>query len=77
MVTGNVNYDAGNRSNWDTTLDLAKSPIIPYLGQNNFNIWKCPSDKATVTVKGQKIPCVRSNSISQVFDFGSWLPAGR
>ncbi len=76
-VTGGVNFDGGNRSNYDPLLDVAKSPLGPYLGQNNFSIWKCPSDRATVTVKGQKLPRVRSNSMSQTFDEGFWLPAAK
>lgn len=74
-VTGGLSY-SGDRSNWDTSQDLAKSPLMPYIG-NNFSIWKCPADKATVTVAGKKWPRVRSNSMSQVFDNGSWLPATR
>jgi len=30
-----------------------------------------------VTVSGQKLPRVRSNSMSQAFDYGSWLPASK
>ena len=77
-VTGDLDY-SGNRSNWDVNQDLAKSPLMPYIGKNSFAIWKCPADQATVTgVSGgvaQKLPRVRSNSMSQVFDFGGWLPA--
>src|SRR5262245_2874581 len=75
-VTGGLNYDGGNRSNWDTSVDIAKSPLMPYIGGQNYSIWKCPADLATVTVSGKKLPRVRSNSMSQVFDLGSWLPAG-
>lgn len=73
-VSGGLNYSA-NRSNWDPEQDLAKSPMMPYIGEGNYTVWKCPSDRATVTVGGKKIARVRSNSMSQVFDFGSWLPA--
>src|SRR5437667_7597214 len=38
-VSGGLNYDPGNRSNWDTSVDIAKSPLMPYIG-NNYNIWK-------------------------------------
>ena len=50
---------------------------MPYLSKGNFKIWKCPSDKTTVVVKGGKLPRVRSNSMSQVFDFGGWLPSDK
>ncbi len=75
-VTGNLDYSA-NKSNWDVEQDLAKSPIMPYLGHRNFKIWKCPADKVSVIVKGAKLPRVRSNSMSQVFDAGFWLPANK
>ncbi len=73
--TGGLNFDGGNRSNWDVNQDLAKSPLMPYIGKNSFDIWKCPADQATVIVGGKRLPRVRSNSMSQVFDFGGWLPA--
>ena len=73
-VTGDLDYNPGNRSNWDPDLDLAKSPLHPYFGRN-YRVWKCPADKTYVRVNGQRLPRVRSNSMSQVFDNGSWLPA--
>ena len=74
-VTGGLDF-SGNRSNWDVNQDLAKSPLMPYIGKNGYAIWKCPADNATVPGPGgQKLPRVRSNSMSQVFDYGGWLPA--
>jgi prepilin-type N-terminal cleavage/methylation domain-containing protein len=70
---GGLDYSASPK-NWDPQVDLAKSPLHPYFGKN-FVIWKCPADKTYVTVSGQRRPRVRSNSMSQVFDNGSWLPA--
>jgi prepilin-type N-terminal cleavage/methylation domain-containing protein/prepilin-type processing-associated H-X9-DG protein len=73
-VNGNLDYTS-SRSNWDPEVDIAKSPLMPYLGGRNFSIWKCPSDVGMVKdAKGQRVPRVRSNSMSQVFDNGSWLP---
>jgi len=64
--------------NWDPYNDIAKSPIMPYIGKNNFAIWKCPADPTKVrNAAGQMVPRVRSNSMSQVFDNGSWLPHSR
>ncbi len=61
--------------NWDPQSDLAKSPLMPYIGRNNFAIWKCPADPTRVrNDAGQILPRVRSNSMSQVFDRGGWLP---
>lgn len=73
-VTGSLDYTSA-RSNWDINQDVAKSPLMPYIG-NNFSIWKCPSDMGLVKDnQGRKVPRVRSNSMSQVFDNGGWLPA--
>jgi prepilin-type N-terminal cleavage/methylation domain-containing protein/prepilin-type processing-associated H-X9-DG protein len=73
-VTGDLDYSS-KPDNWDVTHDLIKSPLMPYIG-NNYAIWKCPADHVTVkNTKGEKVPRVRSNSMSQVFDNGSWLPA--
>jgi prepilin-type N-terminal cleavage/methylation domain-containing protein/prepilin-type processing-associated H-X9-DG protein len=75
-VTGDLDYNGGNSSNWDVTRDVAKSPLMPYIGKTAYNLWKCPADQATVVATGRgRVPRVRSNSMSQVFDFGSWLPA--
>lgn len=74
--TGGLDFNGGNRSNWDVDQDLAKSPLMRYIGNKGFAIWKCPADRAVVPVTGgQKLPRVRSNSMSQVFDNGGWLPA--
>ncbi len=73
-VTGDLNFSA-SASNWDVNADIAKSPLMPYIGKKSFSLWKCPADRATVTVGANRLPRVRSNSMSQVFDFGNWLPA--
>jgi prepilin-type N-terminal cleavage/methylation domain-containing protein/prepilin-type processing-associated H-X9-DG protein len=73
-VKGWLDYSSAP-DNWDQNLHLAKSPLMPYIG-NSFAVWKCPADKVTVKNRqGQKVPRVRSNSMSQVFDDGTWLPA--
>jgi prepilin-type N-terminal cleavage/methylation domain-containing protein/prepilin-type processing-associated H-X9-DG protein len=73
-VSGNLDYSA-NASNWDIQTDLAKSPLQPFIGKS-YSVWKCPADMVKVkNNKNQLVPRVRSNSMSQVFDFGSWLPA--
>ncbi len=74
-VSGGLNYDTANASNWDIQVDLAKSPLQPFIGKS-YTVWKCPADMVKVkNNKGQLVPRVRSNSMSQAFDFGSWLPA--
>ncbi len=75
--SGNLTYTSA-QGNWDPQVDIAKSPIMPYLGKQNFAIWKCPADRTTVpNATGQKVPRVRSNSMSQVFDNGGWLPGSQ
>jgi prepilin-type N-terminal cleavage/methylation domain-containing protein/prepilin-type processing-associated H-X9-DG protein len=70
--TGGLNYNDGNASNWDINQDMVNSPLWSYTGKNRY-IFKCPADQAKVTVGGQKVPRVRSNSMSQVFGSGEWL----
>jgi prepilin-type N-terminal cleavage/methylation domain-containing protein/prepilin-type processing-associated H-X9-DG protein len=73
-VTGSLDYTTA-AANWDVTKDLAKSPILKYIG-NNYAIWKCPADNVKVrTTTGTSMPRVRSLSMNQVFDNGGWLPA--
>ena len=78
-VTGSLNFDNQNDSNWDVSKDLNKSPIMPYIGKS-YAIWKCPADQAMISIPAKfgappkQLPRVRSNSMSQVFDVGSWLP---
>jgi prepilin-type N-terminal cleavage/methylation domain-containing protein/prepilin-type processing-associated H-X9-DG protein len=62
-VTGTLDFQASNRSNWDPDQDITKSPIWPYCGKN-LAIWRCPSDKSYVMVNGQKKDRVRSMSMN-------------
>jgi prepilin-type N-terminal cleavage/methylation domain-containing protein/prepilin-type processing-associated H-X9-DG protein len=62
-VLGWMNFDPNNPSNWDVNQDITKSPLWPYCG-NAASIWRCPADKSSVTVNGQKIPRVRSMSMN-------------
>ena len=68
-VTGLMDNNPGNRSNWDPEIDIKKSPMWPYCG-NNLEIRKCPSDKSFVVVNGINKPRVRSMSMN--FYFGGW-----
>ena len=74
---GNLDFDGFNSSNYDINVDLAKSPLMPYIGKNSYAIWKCPADQATTFKQGVKSPRVRSNSMSQTFSGGSWLPSSK
>ncbi|MEY2427951.1 MAG: hypothetical protein QOJ40_836 [Verrucomicrobiota bacterium] len=68
-VTGTLDFNPSNPSNWDPNQDITKSPMWPYCG-NNLTIWKCPSDKSFVIVNGEAKPRVRSMSMN-VF-LGGW-----
>jgi len=70
---GGLDYGSG-RQNWDPTVDIFKSPLFPYAGKN-ATLWQCPADIVRVkNTTGSLVPRVRSISMSQVFDFGGWLP---
>jgi prepilin-type N-terminal cleavage/methylation domain-containing protein/prepilin-type processing-associated H-X9-DG protein len=71
-ITGRLDFQDGNRSNWDIEQDITKGPMWTYSGKSAA-IYKCPADLSTVTVGGVRRPRVRSNSMSQVFGFGEWL----
>jgi len=68
-VTGEMNFNASNPSNWDPEVDIKKSPLWPYCGKN-LTIWKCPSDRSFITVGGVNKPRVRSMSMN--FYLGGW-----
>lgn len=61
-MTGDLDYDSNNRSNWDPSLDIMKSPLWPFCAKNAA-IFKCPSDPSVVQVAGKTLPRVRSISM--------------
>lgn len=68
---GNLDF-SGAQANWDPTVNVMVSPIFPYA--KSAKIFKCPADGAQVPgPNGQRLPRVRSNSMSQVFARGEWL----
>jgi prepilin-type N-terminal cleavage/methylation domain-containing protein len=68
-VTGTLDFDPSQESNWNPDLTIKQSPMWPYCA-NNLAIWKCPSDRSHVTVNGVPRPRVRSMSMN-VF-LGGW-----
>ncbi len=67
-VVGILDYNGGNRSNFDPNEDLAKSPLAPYIG-HSYGLFKCPADKSSVKVtagehRGERLPRVRSVSMN-------------
>jgi prepilin-type N-terminal cleavage/methylation domain-containing protein len=61
--TGGLDFNPGNRSNYDPNADIVKSPMWPYCGKQ-LAIWKCPSDRSYVTVNGVQIPRVRTMAMN-------------
>jgi len=68
-VTGTLDFNPGNPTNWNPDLTIKLSPMWPYCG-NSLAIWKCPSDRSSVTLDGDIKPRVRSMSMN-VF-LGGW-----
>jgi prepilin-type N-terminal cleavage/methylation domain-containing protein len=67
-VTGLLDFDPGNASNWDVARDLMRSPLWPYCGRA-AGIWKCPADRSVIKpgsgpFRGQVVPRVRSMSMN-------------
>ncbi|HRI13822.1 MAG TPA: type II secretion system protein [Verrucomicrobiota bacterium] len=70
-VTGGLNYEPENRSNWDLSEDIKKSPLGPYL-RGTWDIFKCPADRSTVIPSsgpdaGKPMPRVRSTVMNLWF----------
>jgi prepilin-type N-terminal cleavage/methylation domain-containing protein/prepilin-type processing-associated H-X9-DG protein len=67
-IQGNLNWTADSAN----MAYLTNSPMWEYVGQSP-EIFKCPADRAMVSVGGERVPRIRSNSMSQVFAYGEWL----
>jgi len=79
ILANRVLWVGGNFDNtsdtgiWDPTVYIDKSPLMPYIGKSR-DIWKCPADPVRVKNSlNQLVQRVRNNSMSQAFDYGSWL----
>jgi prepilin-type N-terminal cleavage/methylation domain-containing protein/prepilin-type processing-associated H-X9-DG protein len=68
-VTGLMDFNAANSSNWDPAVDIKKSPLWTYCGKST-GIWRCPADRSYITVGGVRKPRVRSMSMN--FWFGGF-----
>jgi prepilin-type processing-associated H-X9-DG protein len=62
-MTGTLDNNPNNRSNWDPAQDIYKSPLWPFTGKD-ASLFKCPSDRYYVVVSGQPKPRVRSVSMN-------------
>jgi prepilin-type N-terminal cleavage/methylation domain-containing protein/prepilin-type processing-associated H-X9-DG protein len=58
-ISGTLDFNPGNASNWDPSIDIYRSPMWAYCGKN-LGIWKCPSDNSFVVVNGVSKPRVRT-----------------
>ena len=80
-VTGLIDNNPGNPSNWYLEVDLKKSPLWPYCG-NAAAIWKCPADTSTIiptfgAFQGQRVPRIRSMAmLVWLGGFGGTLKTG-
>ncbi len=68
-ITGTLDFNASNPTNWNPDLSIKRSPMWPYCG-NSVSIWKCPADRSGLVVDGEFKPRVRSISMN-VF-LGGW-----
>jgi prepilin-type N-terminal cleavage/methylation domain-containing protein len=86
-VTGFLDFNRDNRSNWDPTVDIIKSPLWSYCG-NAPDIFKCPADRCVIVptsgpLKGMTVSRVRSMSMSVwvggegPYGIVSWNPGWR
>ena len=70
-ISGVLDFNPANRSNWDVTYDIQTSPLWSYCG-NSAGIFKCPSDQSSVVPSsgpraGKRTPRVRTMTMSQWF----------
>jgi prepilin-type N-terminal cleavage/methylation domain-containing protein len=75
-VSGWLRWDQpAHPSNWDVERDIKRSPLWPYSG-GSAAIWRCPADRSSVQVDGERKPRVRSMSMNvwvggfRGFDYG-------
>ena len=70
-ISGTMNFDPANASNWDVTVDLEKSVLWPYAGKSAA-VFKCPADRSLITPTtgpqaGKPTPRIRTMSMNQWF----------
>jgi prepilin-type N-terminal cleavage/methylation domain-containing protein/prepilin-type processing-associated H-X9-DG protein len=73
-VAGWLDYNPGTRDNTNKLdlLDPKRAMFAPYL--QSADVYKCPADFSFVTIRGQRIPRVRSMGMSQAMGGpGGWL----
>ncbi len=76
-VQGWLDFNPSNSDNTNTTqlVDRNKAAFAPYLP--SAAAYKCPADRSTVTIRGTRVPRVRSMGMSQAIGGpGGWLQPG-
>ncbi|HTL55379.1 MAG TPA: prepilin-type N-terminal cleavage/methylation domain-containing protein [Candidatus Limnocylindrales bacterium] len=58
-----MDFDGNNRANWDPTVDMQKRPLWKYTGKSQA-VFKCPSDRSTVSVNGTLKPRILTMSMN-------------
>jgi prepilin-type N-terminal cleavage/methylation domain-containing protein/prepilin-type processing-associated H-X9-DG protein len=61
-VGGWLDFDGGNRENYDPDLNLKTSILWPYCGKT-LGVFKCPGDRSAVRLRNLTLPRVRSMSM--------------
>ncbi|MBX3732162.1 MAG: type II secretion system protein [Verrucomicrobiae bacterium] len=75
-IEGNLDFTSRDNTN---NRFITNGPLFKYAG-GSFAVYKCPADRAAngkIARAQNATPRIRSISMSQVFDFGGWLPAAR
>ena len=57
-----MDFEGPNRANWDPAVDMMKRPLWPYA--KTTTIYKCPSDRSTVTAFGAVRPRILTMSMN-------------
>ena len=68
-ITGTLDSDPNNRTNWDPALTLFRSPMWQYCGKSP-DIFRCPSDKSGFLVNHSFKPRIRSMAMNLYL--GGW-----
>jgi prepilin-type N-terminal cleavage/methylation domain-containing protein/prepilin-type processing-associated H-X9-DG protein len=75
-VGGWLDFNGGNRENWDLEVNIKTSLLWTYCGKSP-GIFKCPADQSTVSVLGKAMPRVRTVSmLNFIGGRGQGLPMG-
>lgn len=67
-----MDFNAGNRANWDVNFDMNKRPLWPYTSRD-ASIYKCPEDQSSVSIAG--VPRPRILSMNMNLYCGGFAPS--